>query len=175
MIIALIGQKQSGKSTASKHLQEKYGFKPHNFKDALINEIKTYFPDFVAKECELYNCDVDYLFEKKPGHIRQLMQNFGTELRRKEWEDYWVQEWSYRMFGAKNVVVDDCRFLNEARAIKEKNGIIIKIIRTGQENKDLHQSEQEFNQIIPDYIIEVATGEQNKLYEKLDKIYENIN
>lgn len=174
-IIALIGMKQSGKSTASKYLQEKYGFKPHNFKDALIEEIKTYFPDFIKAECELYNCTPEELFEKKPGHIRQLMQNFGTELRRKQNPDYWVNKWWQNAEYESKIVVDDCRFHNEANVIKVRNGIIIKIIRTGQENKDLHQSEQEFNQIIPDYTIEVATGEQIKLYEQLDKIYENIN
>ena len=46
-IIALTGLKQSGKSTAANYLVEKYGFIKHNFKDALINEIKTYFPDFI--------------------------------------------------------------------------------------------------------------------------------
>lgn len=173
-IIALIGMKQSGKSTASKYLQEKYGFKPHNFKDSLINEIKTYFPDFVKAECELYNCTGEELFEKKPGHIRQLMQNFGTELRRKEDPNYWTYRWNVDRT-EKNIVVDDCRFLNEAKTIKVCDGIIIKIIRTGQENKDSHQSEQEYNQIIPDYTIEVATGEQYKLYEQLDKIIYEIN
>lgn len=172
MIISFIGMKQSGKSTAANYLVEKYNFTKHNFKDALIQEIKDYFPDFITKECELYNCDVDYLFEKKPGHIRQLMQNFGTELRRREYPNYWVDRWSLLKPNG-NVVVDDCRFINEAEAIKQSKGVIIKIIRTGQENKDLHQSEQEFNQITPDYVIEVATGEQDKLYEELNKIINN--
>lgn len=176
-IIALTGLKQSGKSTAANYLVEKYGFIKHNFKDALINEIKTYFPDFIKKECELYNCDVDYLFEKKPGHIRQLMQNFGTELRRKEDIEYWVNSWLYssKMYSVRGLVVDDCRFKNEAEAVKLKDGIIIKIIRTGQFNLDNHQSETEMNEIIPDYTIEVATGEQYKLYEQLDKIIYEIN
>jgi len=175
MIIAFIGYKQSGKSTASKYLQEKYGFKPHNFKDALIEEIKTYFPDFIKKECELYNCDVDCLFEKKPGHIRQFMQNFATELRRKEDPNYWIGKWIATVHDEQKVVVDDCRFLNEANEIFLLGGTIIKIIRTGQETIDPHQSEQEFNDIIPDYTIEVATGEQELLYKKINEIYANLN
>lgn len=176
MIIAFIGYKQSGKSTASKYLQEKYGFKPHNFKDALIEEIKTYFPDFIKKECELYNCTPEELFEKKPGHIRQLMQNFGTELRRKEHPQYWVAKWVQYdpIKNNQNTVVDDCRFLNETETVKACGGTIIKIIRTGQENTDPHQSEQEFNQITPDYTIEVATGEQELLYKKINEIYANM-
>lgn len=175
MIIAFIGYKQSGKSTASKYLEEKYGFKPHNFKDALIEEIKTYFPDFIKKECELYNCDVGHLFEKKPGHIRQFMQNFATELRRANNPDYWVDKWWYNAQYEGKIVIDDCRFLNEAKEIQDRNGVIIKIIRTGQETTDPHQSEQEFNQIIPDYTIEVATGEQELLYKKINEIYANLN
>lgn len=175
-IIALTGLKQSGKSTAANYLVEKYGFIKHNFKDALINEIKTYFPDFIKKECELYNCDVDYLFEKKPGHIRQFMQNFGTELRRRENPNYWATRWMLTAeLTARDIVVDDCRFLNESVAVKMKEGIIIKIIRTGQFNLDNHQSETEMNQIMPDYTIEVATGEQHKLYEQLDKIIYEVN
>lgn len=174
-IIALTGLKQSGKSTAANYLVEKYGFIKHNFKDALINEIKTYFPDFIKKECELYNCDVDYLFEKKPGHIRQLMQNFGTELRRKEDIEYWVRKWVDIVGGTGDFVVDDCRFLNEARTVRFCRGIVIKIIRTGQVSTDQHQSETEMNEIIPDYTIEVATGEQHKLYEQLDKIIYEVN
>lgn len=174
MILALIGQKQSGKSTASKYLQEKYGFKPRNFKDELIREIKIYLPDFVKKECELYNCTEAELFEKKPGHIRQIMQNFGTELRRTQDNDYWVKRWKYyQQFDDSKTVVDDCRFLNEANAIKQLGGKIIKIIRTGQINNDTHQSEQEYLQIQPDYIIEVGDGEHAKLYIELNKIYES--
>ena len=174
MIIAFIGYKQRGKSTASKYLQGKYDFKPHNFKDALIEEIKTYFPDFIKKECELYNCTPEELFEKKPGHIRQLMQNFGTELRRKENKNYWINKWWQNSQHESKIVVDDCRFLNEAEEIKIRNGIIIKIIRTGQVNIDKHESETEMNDIIPDYTIEVGTGEHDKLYEQLDKIIDKL-
>lgn len=173
MIIALTGLKQSGKSTAANYLVEKYNFTKHNFKDAMIKEIKQYFPDFIKKECELYNCDVDYLFEKKPGHIRELMKNFGTQLRRGENPNYWVWKWAEVLdeLANTNLVVDDCRFLNEAEQIKYvEEGIIIKIIRTGQVSTDTHQSETEMSYIEPDYTIEVATGEQNKLYEELDKI-----
>jgi hypothetical protein len=104
------------------------------------------------------------------------MQNFGTELRRRENPSYWATRWVFTAeFTVGDIVVDDCRFLNESVAVKMKEGIIIKIIRTGQENKDSHQSEQEFNEIIPDYTIEVGTGEQLKLYEQLDKIIDKLN
>lgn len=170
MIIALTGYKQSGKSTAANHLVEMWGFTKINFKDALIDEIKQNFPDFIKAECQLYNCDPAYLFEKKPGHIRQLMQNYGTELRRKEWKNYWTDEWEQRSFGTDKVVVDDCRFLNEAESVRRCGGKIVRIIRKGQFNPDTHQSETEMAEIIPDYTIEVGDGEQLAMYQQLDII-----
>jgi len=43
-LIAFVGFKQSGKTTASQYLQEKHGYIRHNFKDALVREIKQNFP-----------------------------------------------------------------------------------------------------------------------------------
>ena len=155
MIIALTGLKQSGKSTVAKHLQEKYGFIRINFKDALLQELKTYFPDFLSAEASYHACTVDELLEKKPGHIRQFLQNFGTELRRSENENYWIQKWvdklrDYVYVAIKSVVVDDCRFLNEADTVRSNGGIIIRVIKIGQESSDTHNSETEMNKIQPD-------------------------
>lgn len=175
-IIAFIGLKQSGKSTAAKYLQEKYGFVRHNFKDALVNEIKQNFPDLLQEIKDIYDLPhmdtIDALFEEKPPLVRKLLQNYGTEVRRKDDINYWVDKWLAEFLFSKseNFVVDDVRFRNEAQTVKNQEGIIIKIIRTGQVSNDNHSSETEHNQIIPDYTIEVGDGEQDKLYAELDKI-----
>lgn len=173
MIIAITGYKQSGKSTASKYLQEKHEFVRHNFKDALIKELKTFFPDFIRKECELYNCTTEELFDRKPGHIRELMQNFGTELRRDEDPLYWIREWFLHR-PDKDTVVDDCRFLNEAEAIKNIGGYVVRIIKIGQVKKDLHSSETEQDKITFDYLIEAEEGNHQKIYSELEAIINKI-
>jgi len=174
MIIAITGLKQSGKSTVAKYLNEKYGFIRINFKDALLHELKEFFPDLLAAEAKFHACTVDELLEKKPGHIRQLLQNFGTELRRREDKDYWINQWLLRATKIKRVVVDDCRFLNEAATVKALGGVIVKVIRNGQINTDTHASETEMAQITPDYILVAEEGSPESLYAQVDKIVESM-
>lgn len=176
-IIALTGLKQSGKSTVAKYLEEVYGFRRINFKDALLAELKEYFPDFLSAEAEYHKCTINELLEKKPGHIRQLLQNFGTELRRGENENYWVDQWRrHILFGSfvDKVVVDDCRFLNEAAAIRGMGGKIIRVMKTGQEMNDSHASESEMKHIQVDHIIAADQGDHEMLIKQVDKIMESI-
>ena len=179
-LIGIVGFKGSGKSTAAKHLQTKYNFVRHNFKDALIAEIKQNFPDLleVIREISWAEADIieensiDELFKIKPPLMRALMINYGTEVRRKENPDYWVNQWMYFAEDNynKNIVVDDCRFLNEAKAIKHLDGILIRIVRTDITTGGDHQSETEQLGIEADYTITVNAGEQDKLYAELDAI-----
>jgi len=179
MIIALTGLKQSGKSTVAKHLQEKYGFIRINFKDALLQELKTYFPDFLSAEASYHACTIDELLEKKPGHIRQLLQNFGTELRRNEDKNYWTRNWNYKVEYEKrttnrNIVVDDCRFLNEAGIVKADGGVIVRVIKIGQVSNDSHGSEMEMNKIEPDYIVSAEPGCNELLLLQIDNIMRDM-
>ncbi len=185
-IIGLVGFKQSGKSTAAKYLEEKYGFVRHNMKGALIAEIKQNFPDLLRVIAEkhyapshVYTEGIDTcindLFEEKPPLMRALMVNYGTEVRRREDPDYWVHHWKLGVPALLaqdkyNIVTDDIRFLNEAQAIKGWNGKLIRIIRTDITTGGDHSSETEQLQIESDYTIEVGPGEQEKLYAELDKI-----
>lgn len=181
-LIGLVGFKQSGKSTAASYLESKYGFVRHNFKDALIAEIKQNFPDLLN---EIVNTENDFrsitgqnelcwsnIFTEKPALIRTLMQNYGTEVRRKEKDSYWTDKWleKYLTIEKQNVVVDDVRFLNEASRIKGQTGIIIRIIRTDITTGGDPSSETEQIQIQADYTIEVNPGEHEKLYKALDDI-----
>jgi hypothetical protein len=179
-LIAFVGFKQSGKTTASQYLQEKHGYIRHNFKDALVREIKQNFPDLLreiafpegswfGKGVIEIEFAINKLFEEKPPLMRALMVNYGTEVRRREDPDYWVNEWN-RMFPLGQVVTDDVRFVNEAQKVRERGGIIIRIKRTDITTGGDHQSETEQLQIDADHTIEVGKGEQQKLYDELERI-----
>lgn len=175
-LIAFTGLAQSGKSTASAYLENTYGFKRVNFKSAMIEEIKHTMPDFLAKEAEIHSCSIDDLFAVKPGSFRQFLQNYGTDLRRREDNDYWVSQWlikANRIFTETQhgIVVDDVRFINEANMIKTAGGIIIRVIKEGQENTMSHASETEMSSIVPDYTITVAPGDVETLCNKVEEIY----
>lgn len=152
MIIAFTGYKGTGKSTAAAYLESKYGFVRHNFKDALIAEIKEKFPDLLReiaqasprerllfKTGEFTNgsiipidathLTIDDLFIQKPPLMRALMQNYGTEVRRGDDPDYWTTEWmkgAVERFkkGETNLVTDDVRFINEAETIRDFGSLL---------------------------------------------------
>lgn len=174
MIYAFTGKKRSGKSTASKYI----GGTRRNFKDRMVLEMKKRLPNHmksIAKVMELLTGEVwtiERLFDEKPEPFRTLMQDYGTGVRRGDDPDYWVKLWKemVRMTGG-DVVVDDVRFLNEAAAVKELGGIIIRINRIDMEQDgDTHQSEVEMDQIVADHTINVMTGDFETLYAELDKI-----
>lgn len=63
--------------------------------------------------------------------VRALLQRTGTEAgRRVLYEDVWVDA-ALRCLGDTPVVLADCRFLNEADAIRERGGQIVRIDRPG--------------------------------------------
>ena len=182
MIIGLCGKKGSGKSTAAKYLTEKYGTSRVNFKDALVTEIKKNFNpmllaviDLLEREDYDGNCalTIDQLFDKKPPVIRTLMQCYGTEVRRADNENYWKNKWIVStMEKGGRIVCDDVRFLNEADAVKNVGGFIIKIEREGLVSNDSHKSETEMDHINYDYVITVPDGDIDTLHRKLDEIME---
>ena len=63
--------------------------------------------------------------------IRALLQWYGTDYRRAEDPDYWVKramsEARPLQFDNYLVVFDDVRFPNEAKAIQETGGIVIRV------------------------------------------------
>lgn len=177
MVIGLTGYKGSGKTTVAQYLEDHYGFKRVNFKDGLVDEMKERLPD-VLELLRQYNGypNVDYLFFHKPDLMRALMQNYGTEVRRKDDENYWVNRWSAAIFqhSITPVVVDDVRFLNEANAVRSNGGIIIRVERDDIESGGDHQSEVEQNQIEVDFTIRGKAGSHEEIFQQIRHIIETI-
>lgn len=178
MIIGLTGYKRSGKSTAAKYLAEKYGFVRHNFKDALVEELKENFPDLLQAITDQWNLQswggpektIDQMLENKHSFVRELMQNYGTEVRRKDDPNYWTDKWHDNL-PKGNVVVDDVRFKNESYEVHSiSDGYIIRIERTDISSGGDHSSETEQDMIVPDYTITCEPNEHDHLYQKLDEI-----
>ena len=181
MVIGLMGFKQSGKSTAAKYLEERYGFVRINFKTALVEEIKAKFPDLLKVLACFYFPDtgvdnvtpemIDWLFEEKPAPMRALMQNYGTEVRRGDNPDYWVNQWiaSTMINKGKWIVADDVRFFNEAKAVKDNGGMLLRITRPDIQSGGGHTSETEAMHIQEDRQIEALPGGHDALYKQLDE------
>lgn len=189
MIIGFVGKKGSGKTTAAKYLISQVpGIVHINFKDELIAEIQKYLPKVVDELIALYKVDSegkpltpDTLFSSKPAFplVRALMQNWGTELRRAEDEDYWVKKYKAKVLSlpaATHVVTDDVRFMNEARTVRELDGDVIRLARKDEDvlSDDTHQSETEMETIVTDYTIFTGPGDIGALHNYLRQVILDI-
>jgi len=171
-LIGFVGKKGSGKTECADYLLSMYNYKKLNFKDSLVAELKKNFPKLLAIIANQQACDIEYLFEKKPLIIRALLQNYGTEVRRNDHPDYWVNEWSEALAKIPEIIsvaVDDVRFLNEAGAVVAEDGMLIRIDRPGPISNDTHASEIEMDKIEVSHVI-VNDGNINNLYNKLNKL-----
>lgn len=174
MILGFTGLIGAGKSTCAKHMVEEYDFQPSNFKQSLIDEMKEIFPDVLRELGAIYDLDVQDLFDQKPPAMRALMQNFGTDLRRVEDLDYWVNIWKDKAL-SEDVVVDDVRFINEAKAVRDMGGYIIRVTVQGEKPfGGAHVSEHEWLDIEPDYHIKARRGDKKSVVEQLKDIYNTI-
>lgn len=182
MIIGFTGKKQTGKSTASKYISDKYDFKKVNFKDEVVNEIKDGFPDLLDSLIALYSGmfgmtihTTQHLFEQKPPLVRKLMQNFATDIRRKEDPYYWVDKWSNKIGAGDNIVVDDVRFQNEVDRIHGMGGVIVRLMRPDISDSDRHVSETEMDTIVEDETIHIEKGKHDDMYKILDGLMAKYN
>ena len=87
--------------------------------------------------------------------FRSLMQLFGSEVGRSLHPNTWcntVMQW-YK--DSDNWILSDTRYPNEAEAIKERGGLLIRINRKGYENTGDHASETALDSYTEfDYVIE---------------------
>ena len=128
-IIAFTGLAGAGKSTAAAHLVSKHGFQRVRFAGPLKAMMAALglTPNQIEGSEKETPCAL--LGGKTPRHaMQQLGTEFGRNLIDK---DLWIRAWQAALPATGNVVVDDCRFPNEAAAIQAAGGIIVRIERPG--------------------------------------------
>jgi len=120
-VIALTGLAGSGKSTVAGMLAD-YGYALVKFAGplkAMLREVGLTVNEVEGSRKEI---PIDFLCGKTP---RQAMQTLGYEWGRKcIGEDFWVNAWMQDVRRFRHVVVDDCRFPNEAHAVRQMGGVI---------------------------------------------------
>ena len=174
MRIGLIGKMCSGKSTIANKLKNNY---PQYKITSFAKKIK-----YLAEE----------LFCMKEKD-RKLLQDIGTKMREID-EDVWIKYLLNDIKDDINVIIDDVRYENEMKYLKNENFILIyldiseelqerRIMQTYKNtfqqhihNKN-HESENlDFNESMIDYKFVINTKNQSEIYEKIDNIIfkENI-
>lgn len=96
-------------------------------------------------------------FVKQPITVRELLQKLGTEVGRNIDTDIWVNALMNEYDTPINYtepywIISDVRFPNEKKAIEDRGGVVIKVVR-GTESKDTHASEIALNSTHFDIII----------------------
>ena len=108
----------------------------------------------------------------KDALVAELRQNFPDLLQKNV--NYWVNEWVTTRKTLGGVLVDDCRFHNEAQTIRDHGGVIIKIVQVGVEDSGTHSSELEMEGIAYDYEIVAEKGDHASFYAQLNVIMQKI-
>lgn len=131
-IIAFTGLAGAGKSTAAFHLIQTHGWARVRFAGPLKAMMAALGLSAAEIEGERKELPCALLGGRTP---RYAMQTIGTEWGRDIInEDLWIHAWRAaldRVPAGVPVVVDDCRFPNEAAAVRAEGGSLIRIDRAG--------------------------------------------
>jgi hypothetical protein len=153
MLIGLTGLKQSGKTTAGDFLAHKYKFEHTSF----AAPMRKFAMDVLCmNEVQLeFMKEQPVTFLDRQVTPRQFLQRLGTEFGREMIHpDLWVRACLMRVDTNRRTVISDCRFDNEAYAIRAMGGKIVQITRRGQvAGTDTHASEAGIHPALIDYTI----------------------
>lgn len=129
MIIALGYRARSGKDTVADYLVENHGFRKTAFAKKLKEAARVIFG---LTDEQLNGCSretVDLYWRTTP---RTILQTLGTECLRYGYaEDVWIRALRREILSDPGArwVISDCRFTNEAEAVKAWGGFVVKIDR----------------------------------------------
>ena len=151
IVIGISGKKKCGKSLMADYIRTIFPDRAHivSFADALKQEVAL-----------AAGVDVKYINDHKDD-FRLILQGWGTNFRRRHCgEDYWIKR-LYKScidISVKSpdaiILIPDVRFRNEAAAILNIKGMLVRINRNECDIDDQHPSEVELDSWTRyDYII----------------------
>jgi len=129
MIIGISGYARSGKDSVANILVQDFGFERRAFADKLrealyaLNPIIAYDwdlarPIYLGEVISMYGWD-GIKSSRYADEVRRLLQRMGTEVGRETLgQNIWVNATFDSLEPGKNYVFTDCRFINEATAVR---------------------------------------------------------
>lgn len=141
-LIAVNGVIGSGKDTFAQVFTEN-GYVKMSFATALKDAVSAIFGwdrimlEGLTEESRNFRETPDQYWTDKLGFRvtpRWVLQNFGTDIVRRHLDDnMWVYALEKKLYDALNhginVIITDCRFINELNMIRSNNGMIVEVQR----------------------------------------------
>jgi len=189
MIVGIVGQLGSGKDYIVNNYIIPYLNDNDNDKDSKVHIIS--MADALKVELMIKdNNSFDKLYIIKDKKTRQRLQEYGTDICRKEMgEDIWIRyvdAWIqiYKLRGKKLFIIPDIRFENEAEYVTNNGGVLVGIeandrndTKIEQENLTTevnHISETGVNDIECTYYLDNSKKNQNNVENDVYEILQVI-
>jgi len=161
MIIGAAAQLNSGKDVLCDYLFKKLNSETPDFpwkRSAFANAVKNVYETSFGVDRQFIE---DWKRDPNPPpgmlmNVRKGLQFIGDGFRQIK-SNIWI-DLVFRENENNNVIISDCRYINEAKAIKEKNGITILMHRVGFLNDDPNPSESQIRPIVEFCLKNVKDG-----------------
>lgn len=181
MMIGLAGPARAGKSTAARRMAAHYGYREVSFADSLREAARALNPIVHQDGMRWTLAEVTFGYEGAKDHpeygaeFRGTLQRLGTEVGRQILgQDVWVNALLSSVdYIVQRVVIPDVRFPNEAAAITERGGVVIRIERDGYEPAGQHLSEHALDDWEFDYVLK-NNGSVVELHQALDHVLQEV-
>lgn len=141
IVIALVGLIGSGKDTVADYLQNIHRFRRESFAKPLKDSVSAIFGwdremlEGRTQHSREWREEIDEWWSTRLGipnlTPRWVLQHWGTDVLRKYFHnDIWVASLENKLRTKKdNIVISDCRFLNEINAVQSQGGIVVRVKR----------------------------------------------
>ena len=140
MIIGICGLICAGKDTIADYLVDIHQFRRESFANSLKDAVAHVFNwerellEGRTKQSREWREQPDPWWSTRLGQTitpRWVLQYWGTEVCRKSFhDDIWIASLENKIRNSRDdIVISDCRFPNEIRAIKNAGGIVIRVVR----------------------------------------------
>lgn len=154
MIIGICGLIGAGKDTIADYLVNIHEFRRESFANTLKDAVAAVFGwdrillEGRTKEAREWREQVDPWWAERLGiptlTPRWVLQYWGTDVLRNHFhDDIWIASLENKLRKTRDdIVISDCRFPNEIKAIKNQGGIVIRVMRG--EDPDWMQSARNY-------------------------------
>ena len=158
MIVALTGNKGSGKDTVANILVEAARFKKIAFMDPLKEQIQQMFGLETESEYDLFKrASIEYTLSdsvKKVADGRNIVREIGMLMRNIDSDQFTRRVWDeINLDMGADWVVTDLRFDNELEFMREMGALVVKI-KSPETSHDDHITERGFEDSECDIIID---------------------